>query len=157
MTDAGIRRILLVEDDELNRILVRTILARAADPELRAADLVEAGNLSQARAALAETSFDIVLLNLGLPDGHGLSLASEIAGGIGGGADRRRPAIIGLTGDSRPESRIAALSAGCDAFLAKGSYTSADLLAELAAQLGSPSGSDAVDRGPTSQRRWTPP
>jgi PleD family two-component response regulator len=74
-----------------------TILARAADPDLRAADLVEAGDLSQARAALAEMSFDVVPLEMGLSDGDGLSLASEIARDTGSqtgretghGADRR--------------------------------------------------------------------
>jgi two-component system KDP operon response regulator KdpE len=141
LTDTGIRhrRILLVEDDELNRVLVRTILARAADPELRAADLVEAGDLGQARAALAEMAFDIVLLDVGLPDGDGLSLAGDIDD-IRHRADRRRPAIVAMTGDSAPESRTAALSAGCDAVLVKGGYSSADLLGELAAQLGAPRG-----------------
>jgi two-component system KDP operon response regulator KdpE len=140
MNDSDVRdvRILLVEDDELNRALIRIILARAADPELRTARLVEAGSLSAARAALAEAPFDLVLLDAGLPDGDGLSLASDIADAAGS----RRPAVVALTGDAAPESRTRALAAGCDAFLVKGSYSATDMVGELAAQLAARRRSD---------------
>ena len=86
MADA---RILLVEDDDLNQRLVRTVLARSGDPVLRSACLVQAASLAEARAALATSAVDVVLLDLNLPDGHGLSLAAEVQRtGSGGPAMR---------------------------------------------------------------------
>src|SRR5260370_28707313 len=71
-------RILLVEDDEMNRALVRTIVSRCADPDLRDARLVEAGDLAQAPAALAGSPFDVGLLGLNFPDGSGLGPAAGL-------------------------------------------------------------------------------
>src|SRR5205814_2383775 len=51
MPDAPIR-ILLVEDEVLNRALVRATLTRADDARLREADLVEAPTIADARQAL---------------------------------------------------------------------------------------------------------
>jgi CheY-like chemotaxis protein len=78
-------RILIVEDDELNQRLVRAVLARSADPVLRGACVVQAGSVAEARAALALAAVDVVLLDMNLPDGNGLSLAAEVRRGGGGG------------------------------------------------------------------------
>jgi two-component system, OmpR family, KDP operon response regulator KdpE len=118
MTDAAARagpRILLVEDDELNRALVRAVVSRCADPELRDACLVEASDLAQARAALADAPVDVVLLDMGLPDGSGLDLAAELRDGRRG----RHPVVLAVTGDSAPSARAAAIAAGCHAVLTK--------------------------------------
>jgi two-component system, OmpR family, KDP operon response regulator KdpE len=115
-------RILLVEDNELNRALVRAILARTAEPRLGAADLVEAETVADAQAALAGDPFDLILLDVHLPDGSGLTIAQELAGWSEG-----RPPIVALTAAALPREQAAALDAGCDAFLAK-PYTSADLV-----------------------------
>lgn len=122
-------RVLLVEDNELNRALVRAILTRASDPTLRAAELIEAHNLTQARAVLAQASVDIVLLDVQLPDGSGLTLVDEIAA-----AGEKRPAIIAVTGGVLPEQRAAAIAAGCDAIIDK-PFVSADLTNALTAHL----------------------
>ncbi|MDT4987205.1 MAG: two-component system, OmpR family, operon response regulator KdpE [Micromonosporaceae bacterium] len=114
MTDCPLR-ILLVEDNDLNRALVRAIMTRTSDPMLRTAELVEAHNLTQARAVLAHGWVDAVLLDIQLPDGSGLSLLDDFAGR----ADLRRPAIIAVTGGVLPEQRAAALAAGCDAIVEK--------------------------------------
>jgi two-component system, OmpR family, KDP operon response regulator KdpE len=108
-------RILLVEDNELNRALVRAILTRAADPALRGCHLVEAHNLTQARAVLSHEEFDAVLLDVQLPDGSGLALLDDFAGR----AEPRRPAVIAVTGGVLPEQRAAAVAAGCDALVEK--------------------------------------
>ncbi len=115
-------RLLLVEDNELNRALVRAILARTRDPQLEAAVLVEAVDLAKARAALAEQEFDVMLLDVHLPDGNGLTLARELGERAG-----PRPGIVALTAAALPREQTAALEAGCDAFLAK-PYTSGDLV-----------------------------
>ena len=103
MADA---RILLVEDDDLNQMLVRTVLARSADPVLRSACLVQAASLAEARTALASSAIDVVLLDMNLPDGNGLSLAAEVQRTGSGG-----PAVVALTG-AGPEQGDAALAAG---------------------------------------------
>jgi two-component system KDP operon response regulator KdpE len=121
-------RILLVEDDDLNQRLVRTVLARSGDPVLRSACLVQAASLAEARAALATSAVDVVLLDMNLPDGHGLSLAAEVQRTGSGG-----PAIVALTG-AGPEQGDAALAAGCTAVLGK-PYKAAQLCALVCAAL----------------------
>jgi two-component system KDP operon response regulator KdpE len=127
--------ILLVEDEEINRVLVRTILRRAAEPVLRDARLVEAASLAQARECLATTAVDVLLLDLQLPDGSGLALVGEVRAGVPA-ADSvgAGPVIIMLTGDAQPARRASALAAGCDAFLDK-PYTAGALKALLLAHL----------------------
>jgi CheY-like chemotaxis protein len=118
-------RVLLVEDDELNQQLVQAILARSANPVLCGAQLATAGSLAQARAALAAGAIDIVLLDMGLPDGSGLDLAAELQHR----SDQASPAVIALSG-AAVEHREAALAAGCVAVLGKpyGAAELADLL-----------------------------
>ena len=126
MTD----HVLLVEDEELNRALVRAILIRTTDPTVRAISLSEAGTLAEARRALAARPVDVVLLDLNMPDGHGLTLATELAAGPA--ADR--PEVIALTASVLPQERAAAMAAGCDGFLDK-PYVAADLVRIIAAHL----------------------
>ena len=141
-TPQGGARILLVEDDTLNRALVRAVLARCADPELQGVCLVEAGDLAQARVVLADTPVDVVLLDLGLPDGSGLELAAELRNAHGGGP----PAVVAVTGESAPAQANEAMAAGCHAVLAK-PYTSADLCGVLVSLL----------RGDRAVHRIAPP
>ena len=61
-------RVLLVEDDAAVVGAVQRILASAGY------DLVTAGSLSEAVAALQANEFDVLLLDLGLPDGSGFAL-----------------------------------------------------------------------------------
>jgi two-component system, OmpR family, KDP operon response regulator KdpE len=120
-------RILLVEDDDLNQQLVRKVLARSGDPVLRGARLVQVASLAEARAALAGSAVDVVLLDMNLPDGSGLSLAAEVQR-TGSG-----PAMVALTG-AGPEQGDAALAAGCTAVLGK-PYQAAQLCALVCAAL----------------------
>jgi two-component system, OmpR family, KDP operon response regulator KdpE len=103
--------LLLVEDEALNRALVRATLARAEDPRLRDATIVEAPTIAAARAALAGDTFDMVLLDVRLPDGDGLELAASIG--------QPRPLLVALTASVVPSPRAEAAAAGCDAFLEK--------------------------------------
>jgi two-component system, OmpR family, KDP operon response regulator KdpE len=120
--------VLLVEDEELNRVLVRAILARASDEAIRDVELLEAASLESARSALDEQPVDLVLLDVNLPDGNGLTLATDLA------ARSSRPQVIALTASVLPHERAAAMSAGCDAFLDK-PYAAQDLLNVLAEHL----------------------
>jgi len=114
-------RLLLVEDNELNRSLVRAIISRTSEPRLAGADVVEAETVAAAAAALAAERFDVVLLDVHLPDGSGLDIARDLA------ARADRPGVIALTAAAMAREQSAAMDAGCDTFLAK-PYTSADLI-----------------------------
>jgi CheY-like chemotaxis protein len=114
-------RILLVEDNEMNRALVRAILARTAEQRLSGTELVEAENVAAARAALAGGQFDLILLDVHLPDGTGLAIAQEVRDRGAG------PPVVALTAAALPREQAAAMEAGCDTFLAK-PYTSSELV-----------------------------
>jgi two-component system KDP operon response regulator KdpE len=128
MTDG--LRLLVVEDNELNRALVRAIITRAGDPQLRAADIIEAHTLAQARAVLADTPVDVVLLDVQLPDGSGLSLLDDLPEMV----RERRPIVVAVTGGVMPDQRAAALAAGCDTIVTK-PYVAADLTQALSTHL----------------------
>jgi two-component system KDP operon response regulator KdpE len=114
--------ILLVEDEAMNRTLMRAVLTRASDPRVRLATLLEADTLSVARQHLADASVDILLLDVRLPDGSGLDLARELVA-----SDSERPRIVILSASVLPSERAAAIEVGCDAFLGK-PYRPSDLL-----------------------------
>jgi CheY-like chemotaxis protein len=126
-------RILLVEDEELNRTLVKAVLARADVAAVRDAELLDASSLTAAREQLAGEQVDLILLDMNLPDGNGLTLARELASGeiapAGG-----KPVVVAVTASVLPQDRAAALAAGCDGFLDK-PYAAADLVAVVAEHL----------------------
>lgn len=129
MTAAAARdrlRVLLLEDEGVNRSLVRAVLSRAPDEALRSATLVEATTIEEARAHLAAQSVDVALLDVRVPDGNGLDLARELAGGPPG----TRPAIVVVSASVMGPERDAAIASGCDAFLAK-PYRPAELIETL--------------------------
>ena len=64
-------RVLHVEDDHDLRMVV-------AEQGRELAEFVPADSLAEARRLLAEQPFDLVLLDLGLPDGNGLELLDEL-------------------------------------------------------------------------------
>ena len=123
-------RILALDDDPVNRSLIRAIVSRASDPTVRGSTIHEATNLAEARAVLATAAVDILLLDVHLPDGLGLDLAGELRRDGPGG-----PAIVALTASVLPADQQAALDAGCDAFLAK-PYAAAALVAVIAELAG---------------------
>jgi two-component system KDP operon response regulator KdpE len=131
MTDTPRRlRILLVEDEKLNRDLVQAIVTRAADPTINNAELLEADTLAAARATLADEPVDIMLLDVQLPDGSGLTLAQELHDN----PPANPPAVIALTAGILPDQQAAARTAGCRAILSK-PHTAADLTSTLTAHL----------------------
>jgi PAS domain S-box-containing protein len=75
--------VLHVEDDPDIASLVATSLRPRAD-------LVSVGSLGEARQALERTSFDVVLLDVGLPDGCGLDLLDN----LDAMTDRPKPAVV---------------------------------------------------------------
>jgi two-component system KDP operon response regulator KdpE len=129
-----VSRILLVEDEPLNRTLVKAVLTRADTAPVREALVLDAPSLAIARDYLAAEDIDLVLLDMNLPDGNGLDLARELAS-LGVPNGRPRPAVIAVTASVLPQDRTAALEAGCDGFLDK-PYAAAELVATVARYLG---------------------
>jgi two-component system OmpR family response regulator len=113
-------RLLLVEDDQMLGEAIRDHLmvhGHVADWTSRIAD---------AEAAQLATHYDVILLDLGLPDGQGMDLLKRL---------RRRgdttPVIIATAMDQL-SMRIAGLNAGADDYLVK-PFDLNELLARVAA------------------------
>ena len=83
-------------------------------------------NCQAARDALAEDNFDVIVLDLGLPDGDGLALLRQWRE-----AGFNEPVLV-LTARATVEDRIAGLDGGADDYLAK-PFSSAELLARVRA------------------------
>lgn len=129
--------VLVVEDEEPNRALLRAVLARATDERLRGLVLLEAPDLATARTVLADNDVDLVLLDVRLPDGNGLSLMWE--GAARGGPN---PPFVVLSASVLPAERATALATGAAGFLAK-PYRPAELVDAVAEFLGGPAANPA--------------
>lgn len=123
MTDMD-RTILIVEDDELLRDAFRLLLEDAGY------QVLEAGSARQALAIALDRFPALVVLDLGLPDRHGL----DVVRAMRQDPDLRDTPVIALTGRVGENERQACLEAGCDRYLAK-PVAPTDLLKELPALL----------------------
>ena len=104
-------RILLVDDSVDVRRSVRAVLAEAvSNPEIG-----EAGDAAAALALLAHERWDVVVLDLSLPDRSGLQTLRDMR--------RLQPAlpIVVMSFHAAPEYAAAARAAGAAAYVAKGS------------------------------------
>ncbi len=113
-------RILIVEDEKK----IASFLIRGLSEEGHS--MVGTGDLAEARAALADGSFDLLLVDRMLPDGDGLSLIRELRR-----AGDRTPALC-LTARDRLEERVEGLYGGADDYLVK-PFAFEELLARIAA------------------------
>lgn len=113
-------RLLLIEDETDLGTAVRDHLCAQG----HAVDLV--GDLDSGRYALAGTTYDLMLLDLHLPDGDGLSLLRELRQ-----KGDRTPVLVATARD-RITERIAGLEAGADDYLVK-PYDLDEMLARIAA------------------------
>ncbi|GAA2661521.1 MULTISPECIES: response regulator transcription factor [Actinosynnema] len=111
-------RILVVEDDDRVARGLLTALRHAGYEVHRAAS---------AAAALAAAPVDVVLLDLGLPDGDGLDVLRELR-------DRRGTAVIAVTARGEERERVLGLRAGADDYVVK-PFGTAELLARIEAVL----------------------
>jgi two-component system invasion response regulator UvrY len=119
-------RILLVDDSDGVRRSVRAVLA-AAFPE---AAVGEAGDAGTALAALGRERWDVVLLDLSLPDRRGLDALRDM--------HRLYPAlpVVVMSFNPAAEYADAARAAGAVGYVAKGS--SPDAIASAVAAALSP-------------------
>jgi signal transduction histidine kinase/DNA-binding NarL/FixJ family response regulator len=103
--------VLLIEDNPGDARLLRALLQETGSSQF---ELVHAERFSDALTRLSERRFDVVLLDLSLPDAQGIETISR----LGGQADGT-PIVI-LTGPNDEQIPIRALQQGAQDYLVKG-------------------------------------
>ena len=118
-------RLLLVEDSvRLQELLGESL--RGADYPV---DVV--GTLGEAHVATATVNYDLLIVDLGLPDGDGISLIHESRA-----AGCSTPILV-ITARAEVDARIAGLDSGADDYLVK-PFSHLELLARIRALLRRP-------------------
>lgn len=120
-------RILVVDDVPLNRKLLRTILSDFGHI------IVEATDGPTAIETAFSERFDLILMDVHMPQLDGPSAARAIRGGTGPNV---ATPILALTADARPLQIAECEAAGMDGYLTK-PISLADLLAAVASLDGS--------------------
>lgn len=116
-------RVLLVEDNPINALLARTLLKREG------AEVDRAASGQEALAAVAAATYDLILMDLRMPDLSGVEVSRQLrARGV-------TTPIAALTADAFEDDRRAALAAGMNDFLVK-PLTETALRAVLARWVG---------------------
>ncbi|HUH12464.1 MAG TPA: response regulator [Longimicrobiales bacterium] len=103
------KRVLLVEDNEDNLVVYRTILDHVGYHVIEARDGEEGVN--RAREELP----DMVLIDVSIPKMDGW----EVTRRLKAGDDTRHIPVVALTAHALEEDRQRAVDAGCDGYLAK--------------------------------------
>lgn len=119
-------RILVVDDHSELQALLETSLTRDGHV------VQVAGSMAEARALLEGAGFELLILDLGLPDGSGLALCRELRE-----TGSKLPILV-LTAQTRVAARVQSLDAGADDHLGK-PFAIAELRARVRA-LGRRSG-----------------
>ena len=102
----GCGNVLVVDDELPIRRLLRTTL-RAQDY-----NVIEAGGVAEALDALGKEKIDLVILDLGLPDGDGIDVIRSMR------FDSDVPIIV-LSARNDERGKVAALDAGADDYVTK--------------------------------------
>lgn len=103
-------RVLVAEDNPVNALLVRTLLARAG------CNVTIAQDGEEAMTVASNTVFDLIFLDIRMPRMDGLEAAARIRASAGPSASAP---IIALTADASQQDRAAALAVGMDEFVTK--------------------------------------
>lgn len=101
-------KILLVEDEVTHQMIIK----KALDPNW---EVEVSGSYEEAKARLAEDSFDLFLLDIMLGDGLGYDLIDEIKGT---GQHKNTP-IVFLTSNENVEMKVKCFSLGADDYVVK--------------------------------------
>jgi len=117
-------RVLVVDDAPEFGQLVGAVLGAAGH------SIVQAPDLASARAELEESRVDLVVLDLGLPDGDGLDLCRWVR-------SNGDTYVLVVSGRDQTDDGVAALEAGADDFLGK-PFTPRELSARVEALLRRP-------------------
>lgn len=103
------RTILHIEDNMDNRVLVRRLL------QSEGYVVVEAGNANEALAVINSQSFDLILMDINMPDMDGYTLTAQL---------KTMPAIknvpiVAITANVLRGDRERSIKAGCDGYIEK--------------------------------------
>ena len=112
MPEMNKSRLLLVEDDDINRITTRLFLEKLG---------YEVGIAVNGREALErceEETYDVVLMDIQMPEMDGLEAARRIRDGLGGKTPKDVP-IIAITAHAMKGDRERFLNSGMDEYVAK--------------------------------------
>ena len=139
------RRVLIADDHAIFREGIKQVIARSVDMEV----VDEAANGPEALTKVKDNDYDVVILDVAMPDRNGLDVLVDIK--------RLRPGLPVLILSSYPEKQYAlrAYKSGADGYLSKTDppqelltalhkiglgkkYISADLAEHLVASLGKP-------------------
>lgn len=131
------KHIFLLEDDET---LGRGITMALAGPET---SVICRASLSEARQALAQERFDLLILDVNLPDGSGLDLLRQVR------SEGNATPVILLTANDLELDEVTGLEAGADDYITK-PFSLAILRARVNAQLrrSTPKSSQSLSVGP---------
>lgn len=111
------RKVLVVEDSKINRLVILQMLKRARVGGVPVAG-AEAESARQALEMLLEESYDLVLMDVRMPEMDGMAATRAIRGGEAGDANRDVP-VVAMTAYSDPEDEQACYEAGMTGYLAK--------------------------------------
>jgi CheY-like chemotaxis protein len=110
--------VLYIEDDEVNQILTQSYLSLRPGVRLLLAGSGDAGVATAAREAP-----DLVLVDMTLPDAHGLGLAARLHAALGAGC----PPLVAYSANAMAEDIETALRSGFSDYLVKPASTRAIL------------------------------
>jgi len=102
-------RVLVAEDNEVNRLLMTDLL------KLSGCEVLEAADGERALAIARSETPDLIVLDIMLPVMDGITVAKLLKGD----ENLRTIPIIAVTALAMPDERERIMSAGCDAYLAK--------------------------------------
>ncbi|TWU60462.1 Response regulator PleD [Rubripirellula tenax] len=103
-------RLLLIEDSSHDAEFIGAMLERSPEIFVK---LTHLATLAEAVEAFKKETFDVILLDLGLPDNHGTDAIALLRAHV------PETPIVVLTGDERNETAINAIDAGAQDYLPK--------------------------------------
>jgi DNA-binding response OmpR family regulator/HPt (histidine-containing phosphotransfer) domain-containing protein len=106
------RRILLVEDSPAGQLYFRKLLAS------QAYDVTVASTAADAHSLARSAVFDLILMDIQLPDGSGIDVIRELRASEDA-AGRARVPIIALSAHALADCKASALAAGADDYITK--------------------------------------
>jgi CheY-like chemotaxis protein len=103
-------RVLLIEDSDDNRVLVKKLLTKSG------ATVFEANGAQAARALLEKTTPDVIVSDIGMPEEDGIEFIKKLRAAVG--PEKDIPAIA-LTAYARSEEQEQIIAAGFQAHISK--------------------------------------
>jgi DNA-binding NarL/FixJ family response regulator len=137
VTDAATVKIMLVDDHEVVRMGLRTLLERRAGFNV----VAEAGSVAEAVAGAHQALPDVIVMDVRLPDGTGVEACREIR------SERPETKVIMLTSYADDEAVYGSIMAGASGYLLK--QTRGQNLAEAIERVAA--GESLLDPGVTDK------